>query len=129
MAAARRRGGHDPFDQFLPEDYTSVDGDLPSSSTRPAIAPDADIRRVPQLAATNRGDATFFSADSALDPDTQPNFFGTSAAAPHAAAIAALVLQANGGRRSLTPDAGRCSSAARSRTTSTSTTPRARARD
>lgn len=94
----------DPFRPFLPEDYTSVGGDLPiyfdSAGNR---LPHPDVRRAPQIAATDGGNTTFFTTDSALDPDSQPNFFGTSAAAPHAAAIAALVLQAHGGPGSLTP--------------------------
>ena len=53
----------------------------------------------PQVAATDGGNTTFFIADTSRDPDTQPNFVGTSAAAPHAAAIAALVLQKTRRRR------------------------------
>ena len=119
---------YDPFRPFLPEDYTSVGGDLPiyfdSSGNR---LPRPDIRRAPQVAATDGGNTTFFTVDSKLDPDSQPNFFGTSAAAPHAAAIAALVLQKHRQPAALTR-CGRTCNAARSPTTSTSTTPRARAR-
>ena len=49
------------------------------------------------LAAMDGANTTFFSGGFAVDADTFPNFFGTSAAAPHAAAIAALVLDAAGG--------------------------------
>ena len=75
-----------------------------STSTRPATGcRGPDIRRAPQVTATDGGNTTFFTVDSKLDPDTQPNFFGTSAAAPHAAAIAALVLQKHAATSS--PDA------------------------
>jgi len=63
-----------------------------------------DIRQVPRVAAADAANSTWSAVgDSASDPDANPNFSGTSAAAPHAAAIAALVLQANGGPGSVSP--------------------------
>ena len=95
---------YDPFRPTLPEDFTSVGGDLPilfdSAGNRFA---QPQIRRKPDVAATDGGNTTFFVSDAAEDDDNLPNFFGTSAAAPHAAAIAALVLQARGGPGSVSP--------------------------
>ena len=62
-----------------------------------------DVREQPKVAAADAANTTFFTSDSGGDLDTRPNFSGTSAAAPHAAAIAALVLQAHGGPGSVTP--------------------------
>ncbi len=62
-----------------------------------------EIRLQPGVAAADAANTSFFASDSTSDIDTKPNFGGTSAAAPHAATIAALVIQAHGGPRSLTP--------------------------
>ncbi|HZG26746.1 MAG TPA: S8 family peptidase, partial [Chitinophagaceae bacterium] len=52
------------------------------------------IRRKPEITAPDAANTSFFGADITNDTDTFPNFFGTSAAAPHAAGVAALMIQA-----------------------------------
>jgi hypothetical protein len=64
--------------------------------------PSLEIRQKPEISAVDGVDTTFFGDASFVD--TSFSFFGTSAAAPHAAGIAALLLEAAGGPGSLTPD-------------------------
>lgn len=86
-----------------PESFTSLGG-------TPLLFSDSGIRlsapvvtNQPRMASVDGTNTTFFGSDSAADPDTFPNFFGTSAAAPHAAAVAALMLSKAGGAGKLTP--------------------------
>lgn len=57
----------------------------------------AETRNTPDLTAPDGVNNTFFGTDTSCDPDSDPNFFGTSAAAPNAAAVAVLIRQANPG--------------------------------
>jgi hypothetical protein len=52
------------------------------------------IRLKPEIVAPDGTNTTFFIPGRDFEPDGFPNFLGTSAAAPHAAAVAALMLQA-----------------------------------
>jgi subtilisin family serine protease len=54
--------------------------------------PTADIRLKPDLTGPDGANNTFFGND--FEPDGPPNFFGTSASAPHVAALAALIKEA-----------------------------------
>lgn len=78
-----------------------------------------EVRETPRVTGPDGGNTTFFFADSSFDDDDGdgcnsptsvfitpcldnpadelPNFFGTSASAPHVAAVAALMLQKNSG--------------------------------
>jgi hypothetical protein len=51
------------------------------------------VRQTPSITAPDGGNNTFFGSDSATDADSFPNYFGTGAAAAHAAGVAALMLE------------------------------------
>jgi hypothetical protein len=83
------------FNPSAPEPFTSFGPTtiLRDANGNPLVTP--EIRNAPQITGPDGGNTSFFPAfgDSPSDPDSFPNFFGTSASAPHVAAVAALVLQ------------------------------------
>jgi hypothetical protein len=91
------------FPPFVPENFTSPGPSTIYFDKNNKRFKHPQIRLKPDMAAMDGANTTFFLNDSSTDPDTFPNFFGTSAAAPHAAAIAALVLDAAGGPGSVKP--------------------------
>lgn len=91
-------GSHTPpSGQINVEPFSSLGGNLPfyfDGSGKP-LAGAPVVRFKPEIAAPDGTNTTFFDADRSADTDSFPNFFGTSASAPHAAAVAALMLNAN----------------------------------
>ena len=76
------------------QDFSSAGGTPILFDERGNRLPKPEFRPQPKFVAPDNTNTTFFGTDI-LDADRFPNFGGTSAAAPHAAAVAALMLQAN----------------------------------
>ena len=92
MAVGAANYGETPeFGQTPPllESFSSRGG-IPVLLSPTGFAETPQVRQTPDFVAPDGGDNTFFGADT--DSTNQPNFFGTSAAAPHAAGAAALAL-------------------------------------
>lgn len=77
----------------VPETFTSKGGVPILFDTDGTRLATPIIRDKVDFASSDGGNTTFFASDSNQDADTFPNFFGTSAAAPNAAALAALLMQ------------------------------------
>jgi len=92
------------FAPFVPESFTSPGPSTIYFDKNNRRMRNPEVRQKPDLAAMDGANTTFFGGDSDVDADDFPNFFGTSAAAPHAAAIAALVLDAAGGPGRVKPN-------------------------
>jgi hypothetical protein len=93
-----------PFGSTLAlEEFSSRGGTPILFDTSGARLTSPVLRGSPQITGPDEANTTFFGSDISQDTDSLPNFGGTSAASPHVAAVAALMLQAAGGNGSLTP--------------------------
>ena len=81
------------YNQRVPESFTSKGGAIPYLFSPTGVALSAPVtRQKPDIASIDGTNNTFFGSD--YEGDGFSNFFGTSAAAPHAAAVAALLRSA-----------------------------------
>jgi subtilisin family serine protease len=75
------------------EPFSSLGGELEILfSTNGTRLSTPELRRKPEMSGSDNVNTTFFGQEDPNDPDAFPNFAGTSAAAPHVAAAAALIL-------------------------------------
>ena len=84
----------------LAEPFSSAGGTPILFDTAGTRLANAIVRNKPRIMAPDGANTTFFGSDipdpgDGSDTDTFPNFFGTSAATPHAAAFGALLLDNN----------------------------------
>ncbi len=79
----------------LPEPFTSLGGVPILFDVEGRRLARPELRPQPDFTASDGDNTTFFFSDIPEDDDAFPNFFGTSAAAPNAAAIAALQFSKN----------------------------------
>jgi hypothetical protein len=93
----------EPDDPPVLNEYSSKGGvPIIFNSEGDSLQNPPEFRDKPDVTAPDGTNNTFFGADVGLDSDDFPNFFGTSAAAPHAAGVVALMLEKAGGGRALT---------------------------
>jgi hypothetical protein len=110
VAGANSVAAYAMFRPNLPEDFTSPGPVVIYFDTNNNRLAAPQLRLKPDIAAADGANNTFFplgpAQDAPWDVDTQyANFYGTSCASPHAAAVAALIIQAHGGPHSLSPAA------------------------
>lgn len=92
------------FRPFIPEVFGSPGPATIDFDANGQKLANPEIRQRPNLAGMDGAFTTFFGGTTTQDASSFPNFFGSSAATPHVAAIAGLLLQAHGGPGSVTPD-------------------------
>ncbi|MEM6325478.1 MAG: T9SS type A sorting domain-containing protein [Bacteroidota bacterium] len=89
--------------EAVPESFTAYGGVLVRLNADGTFKATPEDREKPDVTASDADNNTFFGFDATEDPDTNPNFFGTSAAAPNLAAVAALMLEVAGGPGTISP--------------------------